>query len=189
MVGRLLTNSPIGQPLAGDALKRQIGAVSVAVAERTAGVVAEVEFAHVALQVLFSDMMERADQTALEDREIAFHGVRRDVAACVFLRCVVHEFMAGVALRGLSIGVMAIGVNVRVLVHVLGDGLFQRGRRDHLDMERAHLAAALDQRHDLFLLMSALLRADQLADLGLVRVAPVGFINFDRRATAAEQAA
>lgn len=66
-VGRLLTNPPIGKSFADDSLERQIGAVGVAVAKGAAGVVAEVELAHVALQVLFTNVVERADQTALQD--------------------------------------------------------------------------------------------------------------------------
>lgn len=94
----LAVNPPIGQALAGDALQRQGSAVHVVVTQSGAGVVAEIELGHVALHVLFTNMVEGADQTALEDGEEAFHGVCGHGAARVFLLGVVHALMRGVAL-------------------------------------------------------------------------------------------
>lgn len=76
----LLTNPPIGQALAGDALQGG-GAVGVAVALRLAGVPTEVKLAAVALQMLFAHAVERANKAALEDGERGFYGVGGDVAA------------------------------------------------------------------------------------------------------------
>ena len=73
--GLLAVNPPIGQALACDALECQISAVHVGKAQSRAGVVTEVKLIAIALQVLLTDMMEGADQAALEDAEIAFNGV------------------------------------------------------------------------------------------------------------------
>lgn len=55
-------------------------------------------------------------------------------------------------------------------------------------MERAHGTAALHQRNNLFLVDVAALGIPQLADLGLLGVAPVGFIGLYGATARAEQA-
>src|SRR5690606_1476440 len=55
---------------------------------RFAVVVAEVKLGRVTLQVLLADMMERAIDATLENREEALDGVGVDVAAHVFLTAV-----------------------------------------------------------------------------------------------------
>src|SRR5687767_15115060 len=57
-------------------------------------VVAEVKFRGVALKMLRADMVERADDSALEDREEAFGGICVNVAAHVFPGAMGHDFMA-----------------------------------------------------------------------------------------------
>ena len=57
---------PIRQALAGDSLECQIRAVGVVKPQGRAAVVAKVELIAITLQVLFANMMERADQAALE---------------------------------------------------------------------------------------------------------------------------
>lgn len=63
----------IGEPLAFDALHRDLGSINIAVALRNAMIVAEVIFGQVAVQMLFTAMLIDADAAhpALEDREKA----------------------------------------------------------------------------------------------------------------------
>lgn len=56
----------VGQALPFDALEQCRGALHVVDAELDPMVPAEIELVDIALQVLFADMVERADQTALE---------------------------------------------------------------------------------------------------------------------------
>lgn len=69
------TNPAIGEPLAADALQGIIAAHDVIDAELRAGVVAEVEFREVAVQVLLSAVLVDVFHAALEDREHTFDGV------------------------------------------------------------------------------------------------------------------
>src|SRR5438067_1050216 len=71
----------VGEPLADDAAERPVGALYIVNAECDALVVPEVELGEVALQVLFVDVVIYADDSALQDREIAFNGVGVRVAA------------------------------------------------------------------------------------------------------------
>jgi hypothetical protein len=68
-----LTSPPIGQALALDTAKRAVGAGRV---RDAASVVAKIELADVALQVLGADVMIHAEDAALQDREVAFDSVR-----------------------------------------------------------------------------------------------------------------
>lgn len=66
---RCFVSRPIGEALSADAFERCMGAFSIG---NLAMIPAEIEFLDVALQVLFSDMVERPDQATLEQGEIAF---------------------------------------------------------------------------------------------------------------------
>lgn len=79
--------------------------------------------------------------------------------ACIFLGAVVHRFVRRKVRANLRVELAFIGMQPRlgvyVLIHDLGDRRRISGRR----VERAHLAAALDQRND------SPLRVDMLAVL------------------------
>ena len=62
-----LTSPPIGQALAFDATQRAVGAGRV---RDAAGVVAEIELADVALQMLGADVVINAEDASLQDREV-----------------------------------------------------------------------------------------------------------------------
>lgn len=87
---RWRVNPPIGKALAADALQRFDGAFPITHAKRGAVVVAEIELVHVALQMLFANMMERPDQPTLEDGEVTFNRVGGDLATRIFTKAVVH---------------------------------------------------------------------------------------------------
>ena len=62
-----LVSPPIGEALAGDHLQGGIGTLGVG---QMAVVVAEIELANVALQVLLADVVIDADDAALQDGEV-----------------------------------------------------------------------------------------------------------------------
>ena len=74
----LSTNCAIGQALADDALQRAVGALRIVDAKRHAGVVAEVKFGKVAMQVLFLAVLVHPAHAALQDGEHVLHGVAMD---------------------------------------------------------------------------------------------------------------
>src|SRR5262245_27775659 len=98
-------NWPIGEALPADALRHSGGALAVIetglyplavnLHAGLAVVVAEIKLRRIALEMLRRDMVERADDPALEDREIALDGVGMRVTADVFTARVVHGFVAG----------------------------------------------------------------------------------------------
>src|SRR5688500_2783270 len=92
---RLHVSPPIRQALPANALECVVGALNIVYTKSGAEVVAEVELLHVAVKVLFANMMERADQAALEDRKVAFDRVGRDVAANIFACAMVHGLVRG----------------------------------------------------------------------------------------------
>ncbi len=69
---------PIGKPLAFDARHSAVSALSIVHAKCNAVAVPEVELGKVAVKVLLPAMLIDALHSALEDREVAFDGVRMD---------------------------------------------------------------------------------------------------------------
>src|SRR5687768_8413658 len=90
---RLAVSPPISQTLARDVLQRNVSALHIVHAQRDAVVPAEVELVDVALQVLLANVVERANQSSLQQRERCFNGVRGDRAARVFLVGVDNELV------------------------------------------------------------------------------------------------
>jgi hypothetical protein len=86
--GRQLRVCFAGQPPALHAFQGNVRSLRIAVAELDAVGIAEVELVQIAVQVSFGNMLVHVIDAALEDREIAFHGVGADrgraVAADVF---------------------------------------------------------------------------------------------------------
>ena len=76
-----------------DLLDKRHGALLIVHAKRLAMVVAEVELVYIALQVLLAYALVNARKAALEDREVAFHGVRSHVAANVLIATMCHGLM------------------------------------------------------------------------------------------------
>ncbi len=54
-------------------------------------IVAELKFRHVERQILAADLVERAHDPALQDREIAFNCVRVSLAAHIFADSVIRD--------------------------------------------------------------------------------------------------
>lgn len=69
---------PIGEALADDAAKGIPGAVLIVATQRNSVVIAELELAYVAVQVLLLAVLIDALHAALKDRERTFNRVRVD---------------------------------------------------------------------------------------------------------------
>lgn len=181
--GALRVKPPIGQALAADVLQRVSRTIGVGEAELGASVPTEVKLSHVALKMLFANMMERADQTALQQSEARFDGVGRHIAARVFLRGVVHNVMRREVLADFLVDAGLIRHQRGLLGDLRIEDRAQRLRADVGNVEGTLLAVALDQRDYLHLVVIGA-RAGRLLTL----VAPKGLVNFDRAAVATELA-
>ncbi len=89
----------ISEPLADEALKREIGARDIIYAELGTIGIAEIKFREVAVKVALAAMLIDALHAALEHAEEAFNGVGGDdllaFVSAIFLGFVVHAVMAG----------------------------------------------------------------------------------------------
>lgn len=84
-----MTSPPISHALTNDAGERGVKAFRIAKTKRRTVIVAEVKFRQVALQVRAADVVIRADDAALEDREVTLNGVRVCAATDVFASAVI----------------------------------------------------------------------------------------------------
>lgn len=159
---RCCVRPSIGKALAADAFERRYGALGIVESaffplaiNLDAGfavVIAEVKFSGIALQVLRANMVERADDAALEDAEIAFNGIGMHIATDILSGFVVDRLMAGNHRSKSAQRTLAIS-------HQASFGGIDLGFKDRLEIfdidarnvERAHSALALDQRKDAFL--------------------------------------
>lgn len=130
----LLTSPPIGQAFSADALQRRLGTLHIVNAERGAVVVAEVELADVADQVLLAALVIGADQSALEDREVAFDGVGVCRAASVFAGVVAHGLMGGELAADLDVLAGLVGAKVGVFGDVVDQHFADRAGLNVGDM-------------------------------------------------------
>src|SRR5205807_5636975 len=92
--GGFATSRSVSQPLADDAPNSGFGALLVIETERGAGVVAEIKFGRVAVQVPLMAMLVNADHAALEHREEALNGIGVCGSADVLILTVVDAFVA-----------------------------------------------------------------------------------------------
>ena len=94
----LPTSCLIGEPAALEPGQGNLGALHVIHTKTGAGILPEIKFGHVAVQMLAFDVLVGADHAALEDGEKAFEGVHmhRDFA-----------FLAGI--RDILINAMRVG--------------------------------------------------------------------------------
>lgn len=81
---------PVGEPLALRATDRGKGAVGIVEAELFAGVVTEIVFGQVPVQVLLFAVLVDAFHSTFEDGEHAFNRVGVNVAANVLFRAMAH---------------------------------------------------------------------------------------------------
>ena len=195
---RCPVNPPIGEALSSDALgggdcalyivESSLFPFAIDLDALLAVVVAEIKFGRITLEMLFADMVERADDPALEDGEITLDRVGVRVPANIFSRLMVHGVMV-LEHRGedaelafaIRHKVRLLGIQLRVQDRAQGLGV------DGVNVEGADPATSLDQReHTLFVNP-----ADGLAvALGAVAVlflpSNVGRVSLDRAAASRE---
>lgn len=105
------TSRSIGEPLADDAGQRDIGAGPIIGTVGDTVVIAELEFASIAVQMLLVAMLINTAHPALKDREITFDGVGVNVAANVFPCAMHNEIMRCEIVAQLAILTGFIGVH------------------------------------------------------------------------------
>jgi hypothetical protein len=93
--GLRFTSCLICQPLAFEAVKRDLGALHVVNAQLYPRAVAEVELRQVSVQVRFAHVLIDANQAALEDRKVALQRVDVHVVARPFELGMVNAFVFG----------------------------------------------------------------------------------------------
>lgn len=144
-------------------------------------IVSEVKLPDVASQVSLTDVLVDAGQTALEDRKVVLNGVGVDVAANVLVGPVVNgvmlELTADAIVHRCTVG-MHNGIPGDLLGHDRAQGL----AADFVDVERADLPIAFDQREDFHLVIRATSRPLVFAEF----VPPIGFVYLDNLARSTE---
>jgi hypothetical protein len=110
-----LSKRAVRNALASDSLRPFGGAGSIIKAVGDPVVISELEFSQIAMQVLFAAMLVNALHAALEDAEIAFHGVAVDRWVIVI------DVLPGAMRRGAVAGEV-IG-NLGICVEDCGDTL------------------------------------------------------------------
>src|SRR5260221_4353716 len=150
-----MTMLPIRQSLAADALQQVVSALAVRDAEGRAVVIAKVELGNVARKMLLANVMKRADQAALEDREETFDGIRSDAVARILAGTMVQRFMlVEHAMKG-AIDRAFICVHGRRRRNILAQNIAHSAASDGMELEATRFPAAFDQRDDLHLVMRA----------------------------------
>lgn len=164
---RPVVRPPIGEPLAPDGGGCS-GALHVA---EGAGVVAKVELADVALEMLGAHVLVSAIEPALEDGEVVLAGVRRGAAAHILADTVVDH----VVFRELGAEMLV----VHGLVGELARGAVDLPKQDRAQRLGVHLGdvegadpAAVDQGQNLLLGLRAAERPIALAVVALAQHVP-----------------
>jgi hypothetical protein len=171
---RLDTNCFVSEPLALAAADRNSRALTVVDAKLDAGVVPEIEFSQVPLEMLAVDMLIGADQAAFEDRKEAFEGVGMHVIPRPLEFGMID---AVVPLQHQLVMLSFVGHEAAVLVDVSADHVADPAMIDH---ERAHVAAALNEAQD-----NSVGPLATGATFGLARIGDGGFVGFNGLASAA----
>lgn len=172
----------IGESLADNAAQGAAGPLNIINAESDPLVVTEIELGEIPLQVLLADVVIHADDSALQNREIAFDRIGVRVAAHVFLRGMIDGLMAGETFSRFPIDAALVSTQVRLRRDLFSeDGLEVRGVH-FCDMEGRDAALALDQCDDRFLWRRPLVRAV------LCLSADIGFIRLNKTALATQGA-
>lgn len=141
----------------------------------------EIELGAITLQMLLGNVVERPDQSTLEQSEVGLNSLGVNVPAHVFPDHVVN----GVVLRKLALDLAVLASRIRkqrgIASDLLHEDRLERFRGDVRHMERAHVPVTLDQREYLVLVASTP-RNLRFA------LAPVeSFVGFDNLARSAER--
>jgi len=188
-VAPLAGDSVVREPLADRRLDRPFCTNRIVYAEFGAVVHAEIKLRQIAVQVLLAHVLIRADQTALEDREIAFNAVCVDVLAGsrlapVFLvvidRSVLIRRPNGLVHASPVRVQFGIGMQIVVqhVMHFGPDGLLRTR-----DLARADLSATFHKRNEFLVLLAGATGCT----LRLGRTAKFNFVGFHNLPRATER--
>jgi len=136
-------------PVSDSTLDRAAGALGIVNPELDPVAVPEIELSEIAVKVPLRAMLIDADHAALKNREVALDGIGVRVAAYPFLFAVIDGFVAGEATADRAVHVSLIGAEIAGGVGVLQDDLAHFAGSHGLDLDRAGLAAALNEGDDL----------------------------------------
>ena len=143
------TSPPIGEALAGDAFEGLGGSLRIL---NIAVIVAKIEFAKIALEVLLADVLVHAVDAALQDAEIVLDRVGvPEATADVFLDRVIDRAVADELAAYLNVGTGFIGHKVAFAVDLSNQDRAQGLGIDGGDVERVHLAVAFHKSEHGFL--------------------------------------
>jgi hypothetical protein len=181
----LATNCAVGQPLADNALQRDVGTGQIIDPEAHAVVVSEIEFSGVAVQMMLGAMLIDADHSALEHAVEALDGVGVDVSVPnVFVAAMGGKFVGGEMLRKAVVLPGFVGHYMRGRMHVCLDDRQQVRSSGPADME-GHDAGAfrapLNEGHDGVLVSVA------TTDHGAFLTPDEGLVDFDDPTLATER--
>lgn len=193
----LATNPPIGKALSLDAFKGGLGALPIVQAglnplavdllAALAVVVAKVKLIAIAVKMRAADVVIGADQSALENGEIAFDCVRRDLQAAlianVFPVAMVHDVMRTEGIADDVVARRAIRHKARFSVNLLKQDRLQVLPGHVGNVEGTHVPVTLDKGKNLVHRVRPLLAA-----LFAFLCPEVGFVGFYRFARSAERA-
>src|SRR5882762_3064679 len=147
----------IGQPAADCTFDRPFGALGIINAKGDPVGIPEIILAQITRQMLFGTVLVNPDHAALEDAEIAFNGVGRDLLpapsfANVFFGSMIDGFVFGELAARCHVSIEFVGMQ-RALARGIGDENGpQSGAGQIVDLDGTGTPAALDQGHDLHLL-------------------------------------
>ena len=182
-----LTSRFIGKPLALGHDQETFSAGSIVKTKGLAMVVSKIEFGSVALQVGGTAMLVHAVHASLKNREEVFGGIGMRKTGWslthIFFRAVIDCFMRRVAFSDPGILTGFVGHQGCRAWNARSHFLFQGLSSHVIDVKRADMAIALDQRKDRFLVVVA------AVDLPSRLATDESLIRFDGAAVAANQTA
>ena len=170
----------VRQPLAGKPLQGEFGALLVIDAERDTGVLPEVEFGQIAVEMFDINVLVDANQTTLKDAKEAFQRVGMHVVTHLFELGMINGFMAGD--RRKLVARRSVAHEAAVLVDVATDHGHGAAVVKH---GRADIAATLDKaEHDGVMRLAAEVRRA----LGLARPRQFRLVCLHNLASATQRA-
>lgn len=179
-LGGLATSCLIGKPLALYALERAFGAARIVYAKLFPVIISEIKLGKIPPQVFFGDVLINAVYAAFEDAEKAFNRIRVDDPTRVFFLLMLDGAVRCEVMADARINHVLVAHEIAFAFDVAGHKAAQSVCRNRGDMKRPDLAVAFDQRkYRHFIGWRKECFARRLS-------AHVGFVHFDRHASAAK---
>lgn len=176
----------VRQPLACRAFNGDCSTFNVRETLRSAMDVPKGELADIAIQMLWGNVMERANQAAFQNREETFDCVCVCIPANVLAGRMIDRLMRSELTANTAIRAIVVGHDVCGRANVIRHDGFQSLAVHAGDMETAHGSIALNESDNFLFRLTV--DVTEFLDLFLTRfradgITPVRLINFDRAAT------